>query len=97
MNAPTLIDALLLADDESLAALADRLAPLLASHLRQTREDNRWVRGAVAIARYLGCPPSRVYALASAGRIPIHRDGSNLVARTSELDDWLRAGGAKRP
>jgi hypothetical protein len=36
----------------------------------------------------------RVYALASAGRIPVHHDGSALIARRSELDDWLRSGGA---
>ncbi len=56
-----------------------------------------WLRGAARIAAYLDCPPSRVYALASARRIPIQRDGSNLIARQSDLDEWIHAGGATRP
>jgi excisionase family DNA binding protein len=85
-------------DRESLAALADRLAPLLVDRLGpMAGEDSRWLRGAAEIAQYLRCPPSRVYALSSANRLPIHRDGSNLVARTAELDEWLRAGGSRRP
>jgi excisionase family DNA binding protein len=49
------------------------------------------------IASYIDSPRSRVYALASARRIPVHRDGSALIARRSELDRWLRAGGGRRP
>lgn len=82
-------------DDRALDELAALLAPRLAA-LSQ-RDGDGWLRGADAIAEYIGCPRSRVYALSSAGRIPIHRDGSNLVARTAELDEWLRNGGSKRP
>jgi excisionase family DNA binding protein len=93
-----LIDALLAElDDHALATLADKLAPWLVDQLGDPRPDDGWLRGADAIARYLGCPRSRVYALTSAGRIPIHRDGSNLVARAVELDVWVRSGGGKRP
>lgn len=56
-----------------------------------------WLRGAVRIAEYLDCPRSRVYALVSAGRIPVEHDGSNLIARQSDLDRWIRSGGATRP
>jgi excisionase family DNA binding protein len=84
-------------EEENLAELADRLAPLLVIRLGLTAEEDRWLRGAAEIARYLDCPPSRVYALTSASRLPVHRDGSNLVARASELDAWVRAGGARRP
>ena len=81
-------------DDQALDELARLLAPRLAALSQQ--EGDGWLRGAGAIAEYIGAPRSRVYALASADRIPIERDGSALVARKSELDRWLRAGGGKR-
>jgi excisionase family DNA binding protein len=89
--------AALLADlsESDLDALAAALAPRLKAHLEP--RDDGWLRGASEIASYIGAPRSRVYALASAGRMPLVRDGSNLCARRSELDAWLRAGGAKRP
>src|SRR5690606_22294843 len=64
---------------------------------RQAPAEDRWLRGADKIAEYIDAPRSRVYALASAGRIPVHRDGSTLIARTSELDKWLMSGGGRRP
>ena len=54
-------------------------------------------RGADRIAAYIDCPRSRVYALTSARRIPVHHDGSALIARRSELDGWIREGGGRRP
>lgn len=48
-------------------------------------------------AEFLACPASRVYALTSAGRLPVHRDGTRLLFRAAELDEWVRAGGARRP
>jgi excisionase family DNA binding protein len=82
-------------DDQALAELAERLRP----HLRADQEQaaGAWLRGADQIAAYIGAPRSRVYALTSAGRIPVERDGSALVARAGELDEWLRRGGARRP
>ena len=67
----------------------------LDAYVEQT--ESPWLRGAVRIASYLDCPVSRVYALASAGRIPVERDGSALIARRSELDAWVESGGARRP
>lgn len=84
-------------DEVALAQLADRLAPLLAERLIQMTSVDGWLRGADQIAGYIGSPRSRVYALASARRIPVRRDGSALVARRSELDSWLLCGGGKRP
>ncbi len=76
----------------------DQLARLLAPRLQVGKEgEDGWLRGADRIASYIDAPVSRIYALTSAGRIPIHRDGSNLVARRSELDAWVRSGGARRP
>lgn len=85
----------LLADlsDADLDLLAERLAPRLAAR----PSDDGWMRGAERIAAYIDSPPSRVYALSSAGRIPVEHDGSGLIARRSELDGWLRDGGGKRP
>ncbi len=92
-----LIAELIDGDENALARLAERLAPLLAERLVQPASEDGWLRGAEQIAGYFGSPRSRVYALASAGRIPVQRDGSTLVARRSELDSWLRCGGGKRP
>jgi hypothetical protein len=91
-----LADALLAELDE---AALERLAQLLAPRMvgPNTVAPDGWLRGAGRIAEYIDAPRSRVYALTSAGRIPIEHDGSNLIARRSELDAWIRSGGGKRP
>ena len=81
--------------DSDLDLLAELLAPRLASRLQREQPD-RWLRGADEIATYISAPRSRVYALTSAERIPVQHDGSALIARTSDLDNWLQAGGGKR-
>lgn len=48
-------------------------------------------------AAFLACPVSRVYSLTSAGRLPVHRDGTRLLFTRDELRDYVNAGGAKRP
>jgi hypothetical protein len=75
--------------------LAQRAAEIVLE--RQASRDNGWLRGAKEIADYIQAPKSRVYALSSAGRIPVEHDGSTLVAKPAALDEWLRNGGAKRP
>lgn len=75
-------------------AIAERAAEILAD--RRSPVDDGWLRGASRIAAYIDCPRSRVYALASARRIPVHHDGSALIACRSELDRWLRDGGGLR-
>jgi hypothetical protein len=80
-------------DDQALDALADRLLPRIFAR----QPDDGWLRGGEKIAAYIDAPVSRVYSLSSAGRIPVEHDGSNLVARRSELDAWVRAGGGRRP
>ncbi len=83
-------------DDDTLAKLAERLAPILASRIERDGQSTPWldVDGA---AQYLACPRSRIYALVSSRRIPHHRDGSRLLFRREELDDWVRTGGGIRP
>ncbi len=82
--------------DELVERIAERAAELLVRREDQSAEDG-WLRGADKIADYIDSPRSRVYALASARRIPVHHDGSALIARRSELDHWLRTGGGRRP
>ena len=81
---------------ELVEAIAARAADLLAERLEPT--EDRWLSAEDA-AQYLGCPKSRLYALASCkpSRVPVERDGSRLVFKRSELDAWVRAGGGKRP
>ena len=78
--------------DDAMEALARRMAQLVPQ-----QGTDGWLRGADEIAAHIDCPESRVYALNSAGRIPVHKDGSALVALKSELDAWMRNGGGKRP
>jgi excisionase family DNA binding protein len=80
-------------------ATADATGIRPAGPVRQAEQadEDGWLRGAERIAAYLDCPRSRVYALASAGRIAIERDGSALIARKSDLDAWIRDGGGRRP
>jgi excisionase family DNA binding protein len=83
-------------DDEALAALADRLAPILAPRISTSLPHDSWLDVAQA-AEHLSCPRSRIYALVSARRMPHHKDGSRLLFRREELDEWVRAGGGRRP
>ncbi|MGB7587816.1 MAG: hypothetical protein WBM00_03830 [Solirubrobacterales bacterium] len=82
--------------DELVERIARRAAELLADQSSEPSQDG-WLRGATRIADYIDAPRSRVYALASARRIPVHHDGSALIARRSELDQWLLRGGGRRP
>jgi excisionase family DNA binding protein len=81
---------------ELLDALTARVEQLLEERASERREDEPWMRVEQA-ATYLACPRSRIYALASARRIPHRKDGSRLLFRPSELDAWLDLGGGKRP
>jgi hypothetical protein len=82
-------------DEELIEQIAVRAVELMKEQSERPRED-AWLRGADRIAAYIDAPRSRVYALASAHRIPVHHDGSALIARRSELDEWLEGGGGLR-
>jgi hypothetical protein len=82
-------------DEELIEQIAERVALLIDERPERASEDG-WLRGADRIAAYIDAPRSRVYALASAGRIPVHHDGSALIARRSELDRWIAHGGGLR-
>jgi hypothetical protein len=84
--------------DELIDRIAERVVERLAERKDESESDAvGWLRGAGKIAEYIDCPRSRVYALNSVHRIPIHHDGGALVARREDLDAWLRDGGALRP
>jgi excisionase family DNA binding protein len=79
---------------ELVEAIAERVAEMLAE--RHAAEPEPWI-GVEQACEHLACPRSRIYALASAGRIPHRKDSARLLFRRAELDDWLEQGGAKRP
>jgi excisionase family DNA binding protein len=74
--------------------VAERAAELVVE--RSVGDVEPWISVRDASA-HLACPRSRIYALVSAGRIPHRKDGSRLLFRRSELDDWLAEGGGVRP
>jgi len=74
--------------------LAERVADLLGA--REPDRAEPWIAVAAA-AEHLACKPARIYALASARRIPHERDGSRLLFRRSDLDAWVARGGGIRP
>jgi hypothetical protein len=82
-------------DEELIEQIAERAAELIGERT-QAKGPDGWLRGADRIAAYIDAPRSRVYALVSARRIPVHHDGSALIARRSELDRWLVQGGGIR-
>ena len=82
-------------DEELIEQIAERAAELIGERTEAKVPDG-WLRGADRIAAYIDAPRSRVYALVSARRIPVHHDGSALIARRSELDRWLVQGGGIR-
>jgi len=94
----TALAAVLLAemDDETLVILADRLMPILATRIGHAEDAFPWLDVEHA-AEHIACPRSRIYALVSARRIPHYKDGSRLLFRREELDDWVRTGGGRRP
>jgi hypothetical protein len=78
--------------------LVERVAAVVVEQLRADVDTpGRWLRGAAAIAEYIDAPTSRVNRLSSVGRIPVEHDGSNLVAHTDALDEWIRGGGGVSP
>ena len=80
--------------DELVEAVARRVLELLNEHGPNGSEP--WI-GVEEAATHIGASKHRVYALCSARRIPHERDGSRLLFRKSELDEWVRSGGGRRP
>ncbi len=81
--------------DELLEQIAQRAAAILAD--RQPAEKAEGFMDVAGAAAFLACPVSRIYSLTSAGRLPVHRDGSRLLFDRGELRAYVAAGGARRP
>lgn len=77
--------------DEFVGALADALAPLIAQRLQPRQTE--WLTAREAAA-HLNAPLSRVRKLTSTGALPVHRDGGRVLYLRTELDDFIRRGGA---
>lgn len=78
--------------------LVDRIAKRAAKIVLAAQADaitDPWLSVAQA-AEHLSCPRSRVYALVSKRAIPHEKDGSRTLFRRSELDRFVRDGGARR-
>lgn len=86
--------------DELVEQVAERVAAILAERQRETGDESPRVSGYLDVAgaaAFLACPSSRIYALVSAQRLPVHRDGSRLLFDRAELRAYVAAGGARRP
>ncbi len=80
--------------DELVELIAERAAAIVAAGA--TTADAGYL-DVKAAADFLSCPTSRIYALVSADRLPVHRDGSRLLFDRAELRRYVENGGAKRP
>lgn len=49
------------------------------------------LRGAAAIAEFMGFPRRAIYHMASNGSLPVFRMGDIVCARRSTLTAWIRA------
>jgi excisionase family DNA binding protein len=73
-------------DDDDLARLAARIAPLLAP---PAEDDRPWMDSHKAAA-YLGVSLDALHKLTAARKVPCHQTcpGAKLYFRRSELDAW---------
>jgi len=55
--------------------------------------DERWL-SVEEIAEYLGVSKDTVYTWVSSKRMPAHRVGRFWKFKTTEVDEWVRTGGA---
>lgn len=58
--------------------------------------DSPWLTAKEA-AEYLRCPLSRVRKLTSTHELPHEHDGSRVLYRRDQLDQFVQTGGAKSP
>lgn len=78
--------------DELLNDLAARIAAQIPAPAASP-EPSPWLDAEGAAAR-IGCGKRRIYDLAGADRIPVHREGARLLFHRDELDEWITSGRA---
>ncbi|HYC81454.1 MAG TPA: helix-turn-helix domain-containing protein [Solirubrobacterales bacterium] len=83
--------------EELIEQIARRAAELLADRAGAAESEEGGYLDVVGAAEFLSCPKSRIYSLASLGRIPHYHDGSRLLFDRAELREYVRNGGARRP
>ncbi|HEY1854072.1 MAG TPA: helix-turn-helix domain-containing protein [Solirubrobacterales bacterium] len=83
--------------EELIEQIARRAAELLVDTARGGEPEGDGYLDVNGAAAFLSCPKSRIYSLASLGRIPHYHDGSRLLFDRTELRDYVRKGGARRP
>lgn len=80
-----LLEELLALDDEELAPLAERLAPLVGKATASRGEGSPFLSADEA-AELLRCRKRRVYELVGDGRLTRHGDGRRLLLRREEVE-----------
>jgi excisionase family DNA binding protein len=83
--------------EELVEQIARRAAQLLAEQAEPAGAEDDGYLDVSGAAGFLACPKSRIYSLASLGRIPHYHDGSRLLFDRAELREYVRGGGARRP
>jgi excisionase family DNA binding protein len=83
--------------EELIEQIARRAAELLADRAGAAEPEEDGYLDVGGAAEFLSCPKSRIYSLASLGRIPHYHDGSRLLFDRGELREYVRKGGARRP
>ena len=91
---PEIIEQLVGVLADSLAhRLADELAPRIADELERRAAPFLTVDEA---AEYLRCDRQRIYDLCSSNRLGRHKDGSRVLVRRLELEQYVNANEARR-
>ncbi len=79
--------------DDLIEQIAEQIANKLTGTLSQPTPPTPWLTPDTA-AQHLGCGKRRIYDLAAANRIPLHREGNRLLFHRDELDAWIVSGAA---
>jgi excisionase family DNA binding protein len=77
--------------DEWLNEIARRVVALMGQ--APTDDADPWMTVTEA-AKHIRCTTSRIYKLVEQGSLPHHREGRRLLFKRSELDSFIRSGGA---
>ena len=83
--------------EELVEQIARRAPDRMADGIEASAPENGGYLDVGGAAEFLSCPKSRIYSLASLGRIPHYHDGSRLLFDRGELREYVRQGGARRP
>jgi excisionase family DNA binding protein len=75
--------------DELMNEIAQKAAEIVAEREDRSREPWLDTRGA---AEHLSCSCDRIYDLVQLGKLTPHRDGTRLLFRPEDLDDYLEDG-----